>query len=236
MLPGGVIRHRNKSLDLVKSMHNLSSIMNDSTRRYKKLPSWAKGIFLFSIVFSFVFYGIIFHQVLSYDVTDDKFLEVDMCPACFGSSACRLIYDNQVKIDTLSNNRFSDYFSHRNNRYATLFGNKYVVMKHLGTEEEFSALDSRVCQDAQRAAGCDVSRVFYRTDLSVSFRKENLLPKHMTHSANMFTCASYRLLDRMWGKYKELRKSSSDVLLGDQLQVWYTASLNAEPLILQVCC
>nr|KAG5692320.1 hypothetical protein BaRGS_009530 [Batillaria attramentaria] len=36
----------------------------------------------------------------------------------------------------------------------------------------------------------------------------------------------------MWSYYKELRKKK-EIMLGDQLQVWYTAALNPEPLMLQ---
>ena len=49
----------------------------------------------------------------------------------------------------------------------------------------------------------------------------------------MFTCPSYRLLDRAWTYYKERRKPKQ-MLLGDKLQMWYTITLNPEPIMLQV--
>jgi len=235
MLPGSGVRRRGHAVSVTEGMNRLSSVMNDSARRYRRLPFAGKVVFCLSLVFSFLLYGLIFRYFVRHDVSDDNFLEVTMCPACFGSSGCGLVYHNQVQLSGWSNYRFVNLFSTKNIRYATLSGNQNVVLKKLGTDLEIQELDNKVCKEANRPAGCDVSRVLFLTDVSVVLRKEPLAPKHLRQSVGMFTCASYRLMDRLWTYYQELRKKKS-ILLGDKLQVWYTASLNPEPLLLQVRC
>lgn len=233
MLPGSGVRRRGQRVSVTEGMHRLSSVMNDSARRYRRLPFAGKVIFCSSLVFSLLLYALIFRYFVRHDVTDDNFLEVTMCPACFGSSGCGLVYYNQVELSGWSSYRFVDVFSTKNIHYATLSGNQNVVLKKLGSARELQALDDKVCKQAARPEGCDVPRVLFVTDISVVLRKEPLEPKHLHQSVGMFTCASYRLMDRMWTYYRELRRKGS-ILLGDKLQVWYTASLNPEPLLLQV--
>jgi hypothetical protein len=214
-------------------MQRLSSVMNDSARRYRRLPLAGKVLFCCSLIFSIVLYLVIFRSFIRHDVTDDKFLEVDYCPACFGSSGCGLVYYKQIQLNGWSNYRITDAFNTKNVRFGTLSGSQGVVLKKLGTDEDIRKIDNKVCKDAQRPEGCDVGRVIFLTDISAVLRKEALQPKHMTQVVGMFTCASYRLIDRMWNYYKEKRKEKQ-IMLGDKLQVWYTASLNPEPLLLQV--
>lgn len=217
-----------------EGMQKLSSVVNDSARRYRRLPFFAKVIFCLSLLFSFGIYLLFFRSFIKHDIADDNFLEVGMCPACLGSSACGLMYHNQVQFTGWGNHRLGDVFSTKNVRYATLYGSQSVVLKKMGSESEIQELDKKVCADANRPEGCDVARVLFLTDTFVKLRKAGaLLPKHLQQTVGMFTCASYRLLDRMWSYYKELRKVKK-IMIGDQLQVWYTASLNPEPLMLQV--
>lgn len=217
-----------------EGMARLNSVMHDSARRFKVLPFPAKILFFLSLVVSLLVYGLIFRYLARRDVTDEKFIQAETCPACFGFSGCGLIYRKQIQLAGWSNYRVADIVNTKNIRYGTIIpGDQSVVLKKLGSEHEIEELDNKVCRDAKRPDGCDVPRVFFRTDLSAVLRKEPLQPKHLLQSVGMFTCASYRLMDRMWTYYSEARKKKEGIMLGDQLQVWYTASLNPEPLMLQ---
>ncbi|KAL8623028.1 hypothetical protein ACOMHN_066259 [Nucella lapillus] len=233
MLPGSGIRHRNSAANMADGMNRLSSVMNDNARRYRRLPFTGKVVFCASLIFSALLYGVIFHHVMRHDVTHDNFLDIPKCPACFGSSGCGLIYHSQIQLSGWSNYRFGDAFSSKNVRYATLSGEQKVVLKKMGSDHDIAELDKKVCKSASRPEGCDVARVLFVSDVAVKLRKEPLQPKHLTQSVGMFTCASYRLMDRMWTYYQERRKPKT-IMTGDKLQVWYTASLNPEPLLLQV--
>ncbi|XP_076435478.1 divergent protein kinase domain 2A-like [Babylonia areolata] len=232
MLPGSRVRHRNSAASVTEGMERLSSVMNDSARRYRRLPLAGKIVFCLSLLFSFLMYGLIFRHFMKHDVTHDNFLDVPKCPACFGSSGCGLIYYDQIQLTGWSNYRFTDVFNSKNIRYATMSSSQKVVLKKMATDLELAELDSKVCKSANRPDGCDVARVLFLTDVAVAMRKEPLQPKHLAQTVGMFTCASYRLLDRMWTRYKEVRKQKK-ILVGDKLQLWYTASLNPEPLLLQ---
>lgn len=231
MLPGSAIRRRT-GVSVTEGMHRLTSVMNDSARRYKRLPLAGKVIFVLTSVLSIILYTVVFRSLVSHNVDDDKFLEIDSCPACFGSSGCGLVYYNQVKFTGWSNYRIIDRFNSRNVRFATLSDNQGVVLKKLGTDEDIKKLDNKVCKDANRPDGCDIGRVLFITNLAGSLRTNALEPKHLTQVAGMFTCASYRLMDRLWTYYKERRKQKQ-ITMGDKLQLWYTANLNPEPLLLQ---
>ncbi|PVD18343.1 hypothetical protein C0Q70_20892 [Pomacea canaliculata] len=165
------------------------------------------------------------------DIKDDKFLENDFCPACLGHSGCGLIYFDQVHLSGLSGYRVNQIFNTKNIYYGSM-GDQKIVFKKLGSDTEIRELDKKICKEANRPEGCDVPRVLFKTDASIELRKEALQPKHLKQSVGMFTCASYRLLDRLWTYYKEKRKEDM-IMLGDKMQLWYTANLNSEPLLLQ---
>lgn len=226
------MRHRNSAANVADGVNRLSSVINDSARRYKRLPFAGKLIFCASLVLSVLLYGLLFRHIMKHDVTHDNFLDVPMCPACFGSSGCGLIYYDQVQLSGWSNYRFVDSLGSNNVRYATLSGHQKVVLKKMGNDQDIAELDKKICRNANRPEGCEVGRVLFLMDVAMTLRKEPLQPKHLTQTVGMFTCASYRLVDRMWTYYKEIRKKKK-ILTGDKLQVWYTASLNPEPLLLQ---
>lgn len=231
MLPGGSLRHRG-SHNVTDSMMRLNSVVKDSARRFKGLPFLAKLMFIFSLVISLLLYGFIFQYFVKTDIKDDKFLENDFCPACLGHSGCGLIYFDQVHLSGLSGYRVNQIFNTKNIYYGSM-GDQKIVFKKLGSDTEIRELDKKICKEANRPEGCDVPRVLFKTDASIELRKEALQPKHLKQSVGMFTCASYRLLDRLWTYYKEKRKEDM-IMLGDKMQLWYTANLNSEPLLLQV--
>lgn len=232
MLPGGEVRYRGGGSSVNEGMTRLSSVVNDSTRRFRRLPFIAKIVFGSSMFISLIFYGLVFNYFFKHDVGDDTFLEAQTCPACFGSSGCGLLYHGQIQLTGWSGYRLFDFINKKNVRFGTL-GNLNIVLKKLGSTNQLQELDNQICKDANRPLGCDVPRVFFRSDLSVTLRKEPLSPKHIKQAAGMFTCASYRLMDRLWMYYKEGRKTK-EMSLGDKLQIWFTASINPEPLLLQV--
>ena len=145
---------------MADGMHKLSSVMEDSARRYRRLPVAAKLVFCLSLLFSVMLYGFIFHYFTKHDVTNDSFLDVPLCPACFGSSGCGLMYYNQVQLSGWSGYRFGNLFNTKNILYATLSGGQKVVLKKLGSDQEIQDLDDKVCQEAKRPKGCEVGMCF----------------------------------------------------------------------------
>lgn len=202
----------------------------------KALSVW-KG-FKFRISYLNLFFVFIFiyiagscYWIFTQDVLEQSdFAARASCPACFGQSVCTHLYSDRIKLSNVY--RFSLF---EKNVIPATFSvsekQQNVLLKRLGTAREFEDLDFRICVTSNLAPNCDTSSAI-RTMTAVreldSFKQSF---KYM--SSKLFYCPSTRLVQRMLAKYKEVRSHNSDSR--DVFsQLWTTAHISAEPLLLQV--
>ena len=227
---------RNRKSDKA-GMKRLENVMGDSVLKMKMMPTRIKVIFFLSAVLSLAFYLYLANWIFRSDpdAEIDSLLNVDKCPACYGGSACGMLYYKQIQLTGMSKFRSLDIINGKNVHYATMRPDgKEVVIKKLATDTQLRELDEKLCAEAKRPADCDIARVIPRTDRVLPFRIEALSPKHLKETgAFMFECPSYRLLDRVWTYFQEYKKKN-EIFLSDKLQVFYMAQVNPEALLVQV--
>ncbi|XP_050389067.1 divergent protein kinase domain 2A isoform X1 [Patella vulgata] len=235
MLPGArEITRRRQNPSMATSAKEIQRVVNDSQLRYKQLPTRAKFMLVFSLLFSLYLYWSIYKIVFTNDLQSESFLETDKCPACYGMSACGFLLTDQVKLTGWSKLRFLDVVNVKNVHFGKhVYKEHNVVLKKLALDKELVEVDNEVCKDANREPGCDIARVIYKGSTPYSLKDKPILPKHLSSlTVSMFTCASYRLLDRMWSYYKE-RLNQDDIMYRDKVQLWYLSKVNTEPLVMQ---
>ncbi|ESO83900.1 hypothetical protein LOTGIDRAFT_132744 [Lottia gigantea] len=187
-----------------------------------------------SLLCSFILYYCIYRVIFSNDLQNESFLETDKCPACFGSSACGMLLDNHIKLTGWSKVRFLDVVNVKNVHFGKhIYSEEDVVLKKLALNNELVKVDNALCKDANRPEGCDIARVIYKTNTAHALKDKPILPKHLNSlEIGMFTCGSYRLLDKLWSKYQE-KQPNNVILYRDKVQLMYISMVNTESLLMQ---
>lgn len=227
---------RNRKADLqTDNMAQMHFKLSGTATRLRQLPLKMKIFFCILLLISIFTYGHIFRYLLSANhLTTDSYLETDKCPACYGHSMCRTLYDNRVQMTGWSKFAFFDMVNNKNVHYAHHTDKKRnIVLKKLGHDKEFADWDDRICRQASRTSPCDVSRLVYRTRTAIEISKIDLQPAHLKGLSFMFMCPTYRMIDYALQRYKEVLKPDH-ILFRDKVQFMATAMMNSEPLLLQV--
>lgn len=216
-------------------MTRVHSIVSDATYRLKRLPVRAKCFLIFAAILSFYLYGSIFLSLTKNHLTEESYLQTDKCPACFGHSICTDLKDGLVKMKGWSRLKFLDFVNLKNVHLGHHEGlDKPVILKKLAHNAEWQNIDNKICTDANRPLGCDVARVLDKMKTTNSIQREGLQPKHLKDLNYMFSCPTFNLIDRIYRYYKEkVYPERRDVMFRDKLQIYATAMVNPEPLILQ---
>lgn len=200
----------------------------------KKHSIWRKYLNGFNLFVTFlIIYATgscywIFTQTLQ---SDENFTSENTCPACFGQSFCPHFYSDRIVVPSLYKLYFSGKTFYRA-QYKTQTRNRNVLIKKLATKQAFEDLDLRICANAKLAPDCDIS-----TAITTLPDVKDL--KHFSHGlkhlpAQLFYCPSTRLVERVISKYHEIGLSRNSDIVSKLPHLWTTASLNPEPLILQV--
>lgn len=230
------MRNRKIQNTMTSGMSQFESTMSDSVLRFRLMPSKAKIVIAFSGILSVFFYLYLAHYIFASDPEKklENLIETEKCPACFGYTACGLLYSNQIQLSGSSKYRLLDMINGKNVHFGLMKQeNKEVVLKKLATDSELKGIDKMLCENAKRQEGCDIARVIVRTETALPLNNGPLTPQILEKTGGfMFYCPSFRLVDRILTYYKEFKRK--DELYGsDKMQVLYTGFVNPEPLILQ---
>ena len=154
-------------------------------------------------------------------------LELEKCPACYGTSLCpefatELIIRDTSTIDAVIFNMLG-----AKNIMLGLYSNEKVILKKLGHNEELDTLDEIICSMADLELGCKVSEAIKQQN-NLLFEME----QHITQSftSGLHLCPSSVHMESLLNYY-ENSKNDSKVLYAN---LWTVISMNPEPLILQV--
>lgn len=205
------------------------------------------GKFLF-IAALFVVFLMNTHNLLASfqrnELTDRRFIGLNKCPACFGTSWCRKFTNGQVTFETWGRLRFLDFFNVKNVYFAQYGepreGTRRVVLKRLGSNAELAEIDQKICKRATGKPRCDLVQAMYKTEFARLNGDVRLLtPEVVEGWSDLVHCPSQRLLDRVVRRYAETKDSGSFLLKNlkdtERMQLLMTLAFNPEPLVLQVC-
>lgn len=178
------------------------------------------------------------------ELTDRRFIGLNKCPACFGTSWCRKFTNGQVTFETWGRLRFLDFFNVKNVYFAQYGepreGTRRVVLKRLGSNAELAEIDQKICKRATGRPRCDLVQAMYKTEFARLNGDVRLLtPEVVEGWSDLVHCPSQRLLDRVVRRYAETKDSGSFLLKNlkdtERMQLLMTMAFNPEPLVLQVC-
>lgn len=177
------------------------------------------------------------------ELTDRRFINLNKCPACFGTSWCRKFMNGQVSFETWGRLRFLDVFNVKNVYFAQYGepreGTRRVVLKRLGSNQELAEIDQKICKRATGRPRCDLIQAMYKTEFArINGDVRLLTPEVVEGWSDLVHCPSQRLLDRVVRRYAETKDSGSFLLKNlkdtERMQLLMTMAFNPEPLVLQV--
>lgn len=177
------------------------------------------------------------------ELTDRRFINLNKCPACFGTSWCRKFMNGQVSFETWGRLRFLDVFNVKNVYFAQYGepreGTRRVVLKRLGSNQELAEIDQKICKRATGRPRCDLIQAMYKTEFArINGDVRLLTPEVVEGWSDLVHCPSQRLLDRVVRRYAETKDSGSFLLKNlkdtERMQLLMTLAFNPEPLVLQV--
>ncbi|XP_010780363.1 deleted in autism protein 1 homolog [Notothenia coriiceps] len=177
------------------------------------------------------------------ELTDRRFINLNKCPACFGTSWCRKFMNGQVSFETWGRLRFLDVFNVKNVYFAQYGepreGTRRVVLKRLGSNQELAEIDQKICKRATGRPRCDLIQAMYKTEFArINGDVRLLTPEVVEGWSDLVHCPSQRLLDRVVRRYAETKDSGSFLLKNlkdtERMQLLMTLAFNPEPLVLQL--
>ncbi|KAG8580894.1 hypothetical protein GDO81_007465 [Engystomops pustulosus] len=176
------------------------------------------------------------------ELTERRFLSLNKCPACFGTSWCRKFMNGQLSFEGWGRLRLLDFFNVKNVHFAQYGepreGSRRVVLKRLGSNQELAELDQKICKRATGRPRCDLIQAMYKTDFARLNGDVRLLTPDVVEGwSDLVHCPSQRLLDRLVRRYAETKDSGSFLLKNlkdtERMQLLLTLAFNPEPLVLQ---
>ena len=178
------------------------------------------------------------------ELADRRFLQLNKCPACFGTSWCRRFLNGQLVFEAWGRLRLLDFLNVKNVYFAQYGepregGRRRVVLKRLGSQRELAQLDQSICKRATGRPRCDLLQAMPRTEFARLNGDVRLLtPEAVEGWSDLVHCPSQRLLDRLVRRYAETKDSGSFLLRNlkdsERMQLLLTLAFNPEPLVLQV--
>ncbi|KFM12586.1 Deleted in autism protein 1, partial [Aptenodytes forsteri] len=86
------------------------------------------------------------------ELSERRFLQLNKCPACWGTSWCRKFLNGQLRLESWGRLRLFDFFNVKNVYFARYGepreGSRRVVLKRLGSAQELADIDTKICRRA----------------------------------------------------------------------------------------
>ncbi|KAK4819928.1 hypothetical protein QYF61_015303 [Mycteria americana] len=177
------------------------------------------------------------------ELSERRFLQLNKCPACWGTSWCRKFLNGQLRLESWGRLRLFDFFNVKNVYFARYGepreGSRRVVLKRLGSAQELADIDTKICRRATGRGRCDLLQALHATEFaSLNGDVRLLTPDAVEGWSDLVHCPSQRLLDRLVRRYAETKDSGSFLLRNlkdsERMQLLITLAFNPEPLVLQI--
>nr|XP_006001959.1 PREDICTED: deleted in autism protein 1 [Latimeria chalumnae]XP_006001960.1 PREDICTED: deleted in autism protein 1 [Latimeria chalumnae]XP_014347432.1 PREDICTED: deleted in autism protein 1 [Latimeria chalumnae] len=212
--------------------------------KFGRLYRYLKFIFLVSLlVVMLMNTQSLFASFQKNELMDRRFINLNKCPACFGTSWCRKFMNGQITFETWGRLRFLDFFNVKNVYFAQYGepreGTRRIVLKRMGSNQELADIDQKICKRATGRPRCDLIQAVYKTEFARLNGEVRLLtPEVVEGWSDLVYCPSQRLLDRIVRRYAETKDSGSFLLKNlkdtERMQLLLTLAFNPEPLVLQI--
>ncbi|XP_062901473.1 divergent protein kinase domain 2Ab isoform X2 [Mobula hypostoma] len=213
------------------------------TLKLGRLYCCFKFLFVVSLlVFMLMNTHTLFDSFQKNELADRRFISLNKCPACFGTSWCRKFMNGQITFETWGRLRILDFLNVKNVYFAQYGepreGARRVVLKRLGSNQELTEMDQKICKRATGRPRCDVTQAIYKTQFSRLNGEVRLLTPDIVEGwSDLVHCPSQRLLDRIVRRYAETKDSGSFLMKNlkdsERMQLLLTLAFNPEPLVLQ---
>uniref|UniRef100_A0A8D0H610 Divergent protein kinase domain 2A n=1 Tax=Sphenodon punctatus TaxID=8508 RepID=A0A8D0H610_SPHPU len=176
------------------------------------------------------------------ELSERRFLQLNKCPACWGTSWCRKFLNGQLRLESWGRLRLFDFLNVKNVYFARYGepreGSRRVVLKRLGSAQELADIDTKICRRATGRGRCDLLQALHATEFaSINGDVRLLTPDVVEGWSDLVHCPSQRLLDRLVRRYAETKDSGSFLLRNlkdsERMQLLITLAFNPEPLVLQ---
>lgn len=226
---------RNRKSGSNKSFSGVKMVVSDTANKIRRLPYKVQCLLISTCIISIYVYGGLIMSWKTNHLKTESFLQTDKCPACFGHSICVALKSERIQLTGWSKVRLLDIVNIKNVHTARHLDNDdQIMIKKLAHDKEYENIDEKICRDANRPKGCDVARILHITNTGDQIKRLGLLPEHLVKTNHMFACPTYSLIDRVLTFYQEKLTSDKDqYFTRDKLQIYATALINPEPLMLQ---
>ncbi|CAK9801676.1 Divergent protein kinase domain 2A [Anthophora plagiata] len=193
-----------------------------------KFKKW-ELLFLVTILFALKWSTIITLRPNMY-----HFIELDKCPACFGTSACNYIYEVDITLDNFYS-AFSYFFGVKNVFFGVLNKNK-VVLKKLAQSFELNEFDQMLCENKNLSHICTRNTKATSSKFNINFleliEKEINLDFSKDNFSRLRLCPNVQHLNNLLQHVYHNNKDIDPEILN--LNIWVLTALNPEPLLLQI--
>ncbi|XP_075212129.1 divergent protein kinase domain 2A-like isoform X2 [Lycorma delicatula] len=171
---------------------------------------------------------VLFSVFLSYvkNKTYEELLEIESCPFCFGTSLCQPFFRNSITVKNsailLKLLTFLTNILGINNVIFAYFDNQAVVVKKLAHKSEFIEFDDRVKKDDSYSVT--------ENDILMKIRNYLDVPFGNNIMRNIRLCPTVEKFDYLY----KFVKNSDNHTEKDDINLWFTISVNPEPLIQKI--
>ena len=191
-------RNRKTVLSSEADTTDMISAIQRTSFRLKCIPIKAKCFLLIVLILTVYLSVTIYFSLKNNRLTKEEFLEVQKCPACYGSSMCFSLFDDQFDLSGISKYEMLDVVNIKNVHFAYhKVHNHRIVLKKLAHIDEIRAVDEAICKDSFRDPDCDVARRFVVSKTGQDVSRNGLEPRHLKDTTFMFMCVTHKLIDRM---------------------------------------
>ena len=219
-----------KAFRIPSTMNQIEITHRLMQRKFQRLPNVAKVVVGFSLLLCITFYGLLFFAVFSNPLKRDGFVELEKCPACYGTSKCSRFKNGIASLSSWTHLPLLSFLNVKN-VYLGFEGDQKVILKRLGHSAELSSIDDELCRKASRPIGCNVADAIRRT---ATISGTRWLTTYSTNMSDLTACPTDRLMERIMDKYQE--KVDAIQLSGvEKMYLLTTLMVNPEPILLQVC-
>lgn len=168
------------------------------------------------------------------DPTEDTFLNVHLCPACYGQNICPIFYHNDFRFVGASKLRLSQLFNTKNVYYGEV-KNHRVVAKKLAHNWELKENDQRLCNIAIGISRCDVReaviKIVSQNNHLPKIQRLSEVIKQVGNLTDIVKCPSERFLIYL---HEKIIGDKEGLLYEEALaELVYSLTVNPEHLILE---
>lgn len=198
-------------------------------RRFNRLPFIIKFGLISSLFISIFLYGSVLMLFFYNSLKSNSFLELNQCPACFGTKLCEELKDGNFQLYGWSKLTFFDFFNDQEEYSIVKNNGDFLMARRLASSKQRSQLDESICLKVASHPSCDLNtKAIYFYPLS----GDDWVLKQMKGLSIMTTCPTQRLAMNIMDRFAE-KMDAIQLSASERFMMMYTLQLNQEPILFQ---